>query len=276
MVAIKDRHGIAICGAGHDGGDVLGHAVSFFGCGVTCCLRVHFGGGRRSYLIALASAQSRVDANVAIWIQLGYAPQPQVAQMVPGRTRAFGLMTHQGDERHYRQGNRPEAHASDGRKRRVAVRIERLQVDVLIGQSVQPDGAEKRLVWLHQQDRLGKAAVIEPAAEVHTGFDGKHVEVGQIDAETGEGRRLHDLREIRAYDQDVAVTEPDMEPRVTVHALRRLADTHDLALNAHRQAGRFVDQATYSDIDYITNLGVIGQQAGDHLGVRHGPDQHTR
>jgi hypothetical protein len=44
MVAIKDRHGIAICGAGHDGGDVLGHVVSFFGRGNTCCSRVRFSG----------------------------------------------------------------------------------------------------------------------------------------------------------------------------------------------------------------------------------------
>lgn len=88
-----DRHGIAICGAGDDGGDVLGHAVSFFGRGDACCLRVRFGGGRRRYLIALASAQIGVAANVPIYVQLGRPPRPEVAQMARSHTCATGLMT---------------------------------------------------------------------------------------------------------------------------------------------------------------------------------------
>src|ERR1700704_1712585 len=38
MVAIEDRHGIAVGGAGHDVGDFLGHAVSFVGRRDTCRL----------------------------------------------------------------------------------------------------------------------------------------------------------------------------------------------------------------------------------------------
>jgi hypothetical protein len=43
--------------------------------------------------MALASGQIGVAANVPIQVQLDRAPQPQVAQMVPNRSRATGLMT---------------------------------------------------------------------------------------------------------------------------------------------------------------------------------------
>src|SRR6185437_13600360 len=48
----------------------------------------------------------------------------------------------------------------------VAVGIVLADIDVLVGQRVEPDGAEEGLLGLDQQDGLGKTRIVEAAAEV--------------------------------------------------------------------------------------------------------------
>src|SRR5260221_8270013 len=66
------------------------------------------------------------------------------------------------------------------RKDRLAVGIELLQVDILIGQPLQPHCAEEGFDRLDQQDGLGETRVVETAPEVDARFDGDDIEGGDV------------------------------------------------------------------------------------------------
>src|SRR5258707_15586055 len=99
------------------------------------------------------------------------------------------------------------------RKADVAVRIELGDVDVSVGQGLEPYGAEERLLGLDQQDRLREARIVEAASEVYARLDRKDLEL--IDGESGRPckvERVHDLGEIFAQEHDVAAAEGDAHP----------------------------------------------------------------
>src|SRR5215217_1893598 len=95
----------------------------------------------------------------------------------------------------------------DSGKLRVAVGVELLQIDILIRQAFEPDGAEERLDRLDQQDRLGKAAVVEAAAEMHARLDRERLEGRHVEAEPAQRTGLHHLYEVAAQHQHVAAAE---------------------------------------------------------------------
>src|SRR6266478_1532756 len=67
------------------------------------------------------------------------------------------------------------------RKADVAVRIELGDVDVPVGQRLEPYRAEERPLRLDQQDRLREARIVEATAEVYARLDRKYLEL--IDGE---------------------------------------------------------------------------------------------
>src|SRR5215472_9860878 len=81
---------------------------------------------------------------------------------------------------------------------RVPVRIELLEINVLVIERVEPPRPQEWLRRLDQQDRLGKSAIVESTPEVHARFDGKDVEGVGIETDIPEGPGVHDLHEIRA------------------------------------------------------------------------------
>src|SRR5471030_2434150 len=101
------------------------------------------------------------------------------------------------------------AMAPSSGKFHITVRIELLQVDILVGQSVEPDRTEKRLDRLDQQNRLGEAAVVEAAAEMDAALDGDRLELRKLPAPSLQRRWLHDLGEVAADDDHVALAEAD-------------------------------------------------------------------
>src|ERR1700704_5400540 len=88
-----------------------------------------------------------------------------------------------------------------GWKADVAEGIDLPNVDVLVGQRVQPHRAEERLLGFDQQDCLGKARIVEAAAEMHPRLDGEDLEpVGAKPRDVG---RVHDLRQVLAQDHEI-------------------------------------------------------------------------
>src|SRR5476649_746422 len=146
------------------------------------------------------------------------------------------------------------AMASSSGKFYVTVRIELLQVDILVGQSIEPDRTEKRLDRLDQQNRLGKAAVVEAAAEMDAALDGDRLELRDVAEQVDERLRLLDLHEEAAEDQHVAAAELDHDPELAM-AFDRL---HHRTLDAHRLAGRFVGEAAHVVIERIARLHALG------------------
>src|SRR5471032_2410994 len=131
------------------------------------------------------------------------------------------------------------AMVSSSGKFHITVRIELLQVDILVEQTVEPDRTEKRLDRLDQQNRLGEAAVVEATAEMDAALDRDRLELRDVADQVVERQRFLDLHEVAAEDQHVAAAELDRDPELAM-ALDRL---HHRALDAHRLAGRFVGQA---------------------------------
>src|SRR5580693_2208705 len=125
------------------------------------------------------------------------------------------------------------AMASSSGKFHVTVRIEFLQVDILVGQSVETDRTEERLDRLDQQNRLGEAAVVEATAEMDAALDGDRLELRDVAKQVDERLRLLDLHEEAAEDQYIAFAELDHDPELamTFDSLRHRA------LDAYRLAG---------------------------------------
>src|SRR5262245_36417349 len=131
---------------------------------------------------------------------------------------------------------------------RVAVRIKLGDVDVPVGQRLEPYRAEKRLLRLDQQDRLREARIVEAAAEVHARLDHKCLEL--IDRESGGTRqveRVHDLGEVLADQHDVAAPEGNAYP---VPA-GRVRHTGDGPFDPHGRAGRLVEQSSDLHVERI-------------------------
>src|SRR5215472_6535546 len=95
----------------------------------------------------------------------------------------------------------------------VAVRIELGDVDVPVGQRLEPYRAEERLLRLDQQDCLREARIVEAAAEVHARLDRECLEL--IDRQSWgalEVERVDDLSQVLADQHDVASPEGDAHP----------------------------------------------------------------
>src|SRR6185437_3524031 len=92
----------------------------------------------------------------------------------------------------------------------VAVGIVLADVDVLVGQRVEPDSAKKRLLGLDQQDGLGETRIVEAAAEVHARLDGEDLEL--VGTEAREVGRVHDLRQVLAENDEIVLAEGDADP----------------------------------------------------------------
>src|SRR6266851_9862426 len=90
------------------------------------------------------------------------------------------------------------------RKADVAVRIELGDVDVPVGQRLEPYRAEERLLRLDQQDRLREARIVEAAAEVYARLDRKYLELVGRESRPRQVERVHDLGEIFADQHDIA------------------------------------------------------------------------
>src|SRR5260370_3166107 len=101
------------------------------------------------------------------------------------------------------RGRRPS------RKADVAVRIELGDVDVPVGQRLEPYRAEERLLRLDQQDRLREARIVEAAAKVYARLDRKYLELIDDESRPRQVERIHDLGEIFA-DED-ALASPDTD-----------------------------------------------------------------
>ena len=142
-----------------------------------------------------------------------------------------------------------------------AVRVEVAELQVLVGQGVEPHRAEERLGWFDQQYRLGKSAVVEAATEVHARLDGDDLKGRQIDANAGQRGGLHDLHEIGADQQQVAIAEADAQPELTV-ALNAMGDP---AGDAHRLASRIIGQATDVHVEPSTDACVLHRL--EHAGI---------
>src|SRR5262249_33740179 len=115
----------------------------------------------------------------------------------------------------------------------VAVRIKFRDVDVPVGQRLEPYRAEERLLRLDQQDRLREARIVEAAAEVYARLDREDLELIDGEARPRQVERIHDLGKILADEHDVASPEGDAHP-VPAGDLRH---TGDRALDPHRLAG---------------------------------------
>src|SRR5476651_1864410 len=155
------------------------------------------------------------------------------------------------------------AMASSSGKFYVTVRIELLQVDILVGQSVEPDRTEKRLDRLHQQNRLGETAVVEAAAEMDAALDRDRLEFRDVANQVVERQWFLDLHEVAAEDQHVAAAELDHDPELAM-ALDRL---HDRALDAHRLASRFVGETAHVVVECIACLHALGLERVAQPGV---------
>src|SRR5213594_774489 len=128
--------------------------------------------------------------------------------------------------------------SSSLRKADVAVRIELGDVDVAVGQRLEPYRAEERLLRLDQQNRLREARIVEAAAEVHTRLDCKDLELIDRESRPRQAERVHDLGEIFADQHDIASPEGDAHP-VPAGDIRHAGDR---ALDPHRLAGGLVGQ----------------------------------
>src|ERR1700730_1875949 len=102
--------------------------------------------------------------------------------------------------------------SSSLRKADVAVRIELGDVDVPVGQRLEPYRAEERLLRLGQENCLREARIVEAAAEVYARLDRKYLELIDGESRPREVERVHDLGEIFADDDDVASPEGDADP----------------------------------------------------------------
>jgi hypothetical protein len=63
--------------------------------------------------------------------------------------------------------------------------------------------SEKWLRRLDQQDRLGKAVVVEAASEMNPRLDRHDLEGADVQTQGLEGKRFHDLYEIGAQNEDI-------------------------------------------------------------------------
>src|SRR5262249_57045330 len=126
----------------------------------------------------------------------------------------------------------------------VAVRIELGDVDVPVGQRLEPYRAEERLLRLDQQDRLREVRIVEAAAEVHARLDREDLELIDRESRTRlQIERVHDLGEIFADQYNVASPEGDAHPVPAGdprHARDRTLDPYRLArrLVGHAAPGR--------------------------------------
>src|SRR5882762_2944421 len=91
--------------------------------------------------------------------------------------------------------------SSSLRKADVAVRIELGDVDVPVGQRLEPYRAEERLLRLDQQDGLREAGIVEAAAEVYARLDHKYLELIDGESWLREVERIHDLGEHQRISQ---------------------------------------------------------------------------
>ena len=78
--------------------------------------------------------------------------------------------------------------AGSARKCWISVWIILTEVDVFIGELVQTNRSEKRLRRLDQQDRPGKAVVVEAAPEMNARFDRDDLEGTDVQPEALERR----------------------------------------------------------------------------------------
>src|SRR5258705_7903986 len=132
----------------------------------------------------------------------------------------------------------------------VAVRIELGDVDVPVGQRLEPYRAEERLLRLDQQDRLREARIVEAAAKVYARLDRKYLELIDDESRPREVERIHDLGEIFADEDDVASPEGDAHP-VPAGEVRH---ARDRALDPHWLASGLVGQATDVHVERIAGL----------------------
>src|SRR5262245_42077391 len=138
---------------------------------------------------------------------------------------------------------------------RVAVRIELGDVDVPVGQRLEPYRAEERLLRLGQDDGLREARIVEAASEVHARLDREDLEL--LDRESRRARqveRVHDLGEVLADQHDVAAPEGNAHP-VPAGDVR---DAGDRALDPHRLSGRLVGPTADLHVERIAGLQALG------------------
>ena len=76
------------------------------------------------------------------------------------------------------------------------------------------NGSEKWLRRLDQQDRLRKAVVVEAASEMNARLDRHDLEGADVQTQGLEGKRFHNLHEIRAQNEDIAAAEFDADPEL--------------------------------------------------------------
>ena len=69
---------------------------------------------------------------------------------------------------------------------------------------LQPDCSQKRRGRFHNQDGLGKTAVVESTPEVDPRFDRKNFEVINIQSQRAKREWLHDLHLVGAQNKDIA------------------------------------------------------------------------
>src|SRR5215467_9794094 len=113
------------------------------------------------------------------------------------------------------------------------VRIKVGDVDVPVGQRLEPYRAEERLLRLGQYDGLREAGIVEAATEVHARLDRKRLELTDRESRLREIKRVHDLSQILTDQHDVASPEGDAHPA----GPGDLGHTHDRAFDPHRLAG---------------------------------------
>src|SRR5216683_7299328 len=157
----------------------------------------------------LSSCILRPDSP-ANWFSVMFSPRQKLclAADYGGTTQFIEIWIDQSDNLRAvikAPSHRPDAlrRLSLGRKRRVSVGVILLQVDVLIGEIVQANRPEKRLCRLDQQDRPGKTVVVEAAPEMNPRLDRHDLEGVDVQPQVVERKRIEDLHQIRAQDQDV-------------------------------------------------------------------------
>src|SRR6266478_444121 len=161
--------------------------------------------------------------------------------------------------------------SSSLRKADVAVRIELGDVDVPVGQRLEPYRAEERLLRLDQQDRLREARIVEAAAKVYARLDRKYLELIDDESRPREVERIHDLGEIFADEHDVASPEGDAHP-VPAGDVRH---ARDRALDPHSLASGLVCQTTDVHVERIAGLQTPGHDRLDGRAVGDGGNQHV-
>src|SRR5882724_2456525 len=129
-----------------------------------------------------ASADRRMrsavcDTSVYRWREV---PVPHGVGIAVRLMQTFGVVLGDGPHAQARCLEHWQRHVSG--KADVAVRIELGDVDVPVGQRLEPYRAEEWLLRLDQQDRLREARIVEAAAEVHTRLDCTDLEL--IDRES--------------------------------------------------------------------------------------------